>query len=388
MTKTEWKFITRAVHIGNHPDRETGAVSPPLYLTSTYQQDAVGQDRGYDYSRAVNPTRQRLETNLAALENGAYSVTFASGMAATNALFQLLDSGDHVVMSRNVYGGTYRLAEQVLRRRGLSFDYVDTREVDNVATALRPHTKVVFVETPTNPLLELVDIAAVAQLCHERGVLLVVDNTFMSPYGQRPLELGADVVLHSSTKYLGGHSDILGGVLVMNDGALAERLAFIQKAAGAVPSPFDCWLLLRSTKTLALRVQRQADNALALARWLATLPELERVIYPGLSTHPQHALARRQQRTPAGEPLFGSIISIDLGSPAKRDEFLAKLKLFLLAESLGGVESLVSNPFVMTHGDVPEAEKLAMGITEGLVRLSVGIEDLEDLQMDLAQALG
>ncbi len=387
MSKTnKLGFNTKAVHVGNEPDSKTGAVIPPIFATTTYVQDGIGQDRGYDYSRAVNPTRQMHEENIAALENGNFGIAFSSGMAATNALFQTFDAGDHFVVSRNTYGGTYRVLEKVFKRHGFVVDFVDTRELDAVKKTFKPNTKMVFIETPTNPLLEITDIQSLSEICKSKDVQLGVDNTFMSPYGQRPLELGADVVMHSSTKFIGGHSDLLGGVLITNKDELAENLHFIQKSGGAIPSAFDCWLLLRSSKTLSLRVQRQCDTAMKLAQWLEK-QDLDRVIYPGLASFPQHDLAAKQQLTPDGKPIFGSIISIDLGTIQARDNFLAKLNVFFLAESLGGVESLISNPFNMTHGDVPEDKKLAMSITEGLIRLSIGIEDFSDLKNDLQQAL-
>ncbi len=390
MTKSSvkrWNFSTKAIHIGNEADEKTGAVSPPIHLTSTYLQDGVGRDRGYDYSRVVNPTRQRLEKNLAALEDCPFAITFATGMAAITALFQLFDSGDHLILSRNTYGGTYRMAMNVLSRQGLEFSWINTRHPRNIEKAIQPNTKMVLVETPTNPLLELCDIRVTAEICKKHDLLLAVDNTFMSPYGQRPLELGAHVSLHSSTKYLGGHSDVLGGVLLTEDAEIADQLFFIQKSTGAVPSPFDCWLLLRSTKTLGLRYQTAADNALELARWLRDQAGLVNVIYPGLEEHPQYALALQQQLNPNGEPIFGSIISIDPGSITARDRCLNQLTLFTLAESLGGVESLICNPYHMTHASVPIENKLEMGITESLLRLSVGIENVEDLKADLWQAL-
>ena len=387
MSKTnKLGFNTKAVHVGNEPDSKTGAVIPPIFATTTYVQDGIGQDRGYDYSRAVNPTRQMHEENIAALENGNFGIAFSSGMAATNALFQTFDAGDHFVVSRNTYGGTYRVLEKVFKRHGFDVDFVDTRELDAVKKTFKPNTKMVFIETPTNPLLEITDIQSLSEICKNNNVLLGVDNTFMSPYGQRPLELGADVVMHSTTKFIGGHSDLLGGILITNKEELAENLHFIQKSCGAIPSAFDCWLLLRSSKTLSLRVQRQCDTAMKLAQWLEK-QDLDRVIYPGLASFPQHDLAAKQQLTPDGKPIFGSIISIDLGTIQARDNFLAKLNIFFLAESLGGVESLISNPFNMTHGDVPEDKKLAMSITEGLIRLSIGIEDFSDLKNDLQQAL-
>jgi len=379
-------FNTKAVHVGNEPDSKTGAVIPPIFATTTYVQDGIGQDRGYDYSRAVNPTRQMHEENIAALENGNFGIAFSSGMAATNALFQTFEAGDHFVVSRNTYGGTYRVLEKVFKRHGFDVDFVDTRELDAVKKTFKPNTKMVFIETPTNPLLEITDIQSLSEICKNNNVLLGVDNTFMSPYGQRPLELGADVVMHSTTKFIGGHSDLLGGILITNKEELAENLHFIQKSCGAIPSAFDCWLLLRSSKTLSLRVQRQCDTAMKLAQWLEK-QDLDRVIYPGLASFPQHDLAAKQQLTPDGKPIFGSIISIDFGTIQARDNFLAKLNVFFLAESLGGVESLISNPFNMTHGEVPEDKKLAMSITEGLIRLSIGIEDFSDLKNDLQQAL-
>ena len=387
MSKTnKLGFNTKAVHVGNEPDSKTGAVIPPIFATTTYVQDGIGQDRGYDYSRAVNPTRQMHEENIAALENGNFGIAFSSGMAATNALFQTFDAGDHFVVSRNTYGGTYRVLEKVFKRHGFDVDFVDTRELDAVKKTFKSNTKMVFIETPTNPLLEITDIQSLSEICKNNNVLLGVDNTFMSPYGQRPLELGANVVMHSTTKFIGGHSDLLGGILITNKEELAENLHFIQKSCGAIPSAFDCWLLLRSSKTLSLRVQRQCDTAMKLAQWLEK-QDLDRVIYPGLASFPQHDLAAKQQLTPDGKPIFGSIISIDLGTIQARDNFLAKLNVFFLAESLGGVESLISNPFNMTHGDVPEDKKLAMSITEGLIRLSIGIEDFSDLKNDLQQAL-
>ncbi len=382
-----WKFSTKAIHAGNKSDQITGSVSPPIHLTSTFEQDGVGKDRGYDYSRVKNPTRERLEINLAALENGKYALAFASGMAATTALFQLFDAEDNIIISRNTYGGTYRMAMEVLNRQALTFNWVDSRDPANIEAAIKPHTKLVYVETPTNPMLEICDIRAVSEICRRKGILLAVDNTFMSPYGQRPLEYGADVVMHSSTKYLGGHSDIIGGALITGNKELYEKLHFIQKSTGAVPGPFDAWLILRSTKTLGLRYQQAADNASKLAPWLSGLKQVQGVIYPGLETHPQHKLAAIQQRTPRGKSIFGSMISIYLDSIDTRDRFLKKLKIFTFAESLGGVESLISVPFAMTHGAVPVKEKLAMGITETLVRFSIGIEDVEDLMQDIKQAL-
>ena len=381
------KFQTLAIHIGNKPDKETGAVSPPIHLTSTFEQESVGNDKGFDYSRGGNPTRKRLEDNLAALEQGTYGLMFASGMAATTALFQTLSSGDHVIIGHNVYGGTYRMSTKVLSNHGIDFEFIDTRSTDLIKSAIKQNTKLIFVETPTNPLLELCDIAETSKLCMDQNILLAVDNTFMSPYGQNPLTIGADVVMHSVTKFIGGHSDILAGALVTNDSKLAEKLYFVQKSGGAVPSPFDCWLLLRSTKTMELRVQRQSDNAKEIAKRLQKSGIIDSVIYPGLESHNQHEIAVKQQVAPDGSPIFGSMISIRCGTVERRDRFLSKLRLFTLAESLGGVESLVCVPYEMTHAAVPEDSKESMGLTKDLVRLSIGIEHVDDLYDDIISSL-
>ena len=385
--KNKLKFRTRAIHSGNKADVETGAVIPALNLTSTFKQISVGVNNGFDYSRAGNPTTKRYEENIASLENCDFAISFSSGMAAITALFQLLNEGDHVVIGRNTYGGTYRLTTEVLQRHGFKFDFVDTRNVDEIAAAIKPNTKWVFVETPTNPLLELCDIKKTSDLCRLHNISLVVDNTFMSPYGQSPIQLGADIVMHSATKYIGGHSDLISGVLITDNKVLAEKLYFIQKSGGAVPSPFDCWLLLRSTKTLGLRVQKQSDNAFILAEKLSLHDSIQSVIYPGLKSHKQNKLAIKQQLNPEGKPIFGSIISIKVISVEKRDLFLKKIKLFTLAESLGGVESLISVPYDMTHVSVPIKTKEQMGLTKTLIRLSVGIENVDDLYSDLLQAL-
>ena len=382
-----WKFSTKSIHIGNKPDKETGAVSAPIHLSSTFEQDGVGKDRGFDYSRAINPTRQRLEENLAALESGNTGAAFASGMAAITAVFQLFNSGDKILMSRNVYGGTYRLIETLMKKQGLLFEYLDMCDLGALKTAITGEVKMVFIESPTNPMLELAGIKAISEICVSNDCLLVVDNTFMSPYGQRPLELGAHVVVHSTTKFIGGHSDVVGGIVISNDQSLMERIKHIQKTAGAVPGRFDCWLLLRSSMTLSLRATKQFDNALIIAKWLDSNTDIKHVIYPGLPNHPQHGLASRQQLNPDGNPVFGSIISIDLEMVQKRDNFLSRLNVFTLAESLGGVESLASNPFHMTHGSIPDSEKIDMGLTETLIRLSIGIEDSSDLITDLDNAL-
>ena len=385
--KNKDRFQTRAIHIGNKPDKETGAVSPPINLTSTFEQESVGNDKGFDYSRGGNPTRKRLEDNLAALEQGTYGLMFASGMAATTALFQTLSSGDHVIIGHNVYGGTYRMSAKVLSNHGIDFEFIDTRSTDLIKSAIKQNTKLIFVETPTNPLLELCDIKETSKICMDHNILLAVDNTFMSPYGQNPLTIGANVVMHSATKSIGGHSDVLAGALITNDSSLAEKLYFVQKSGGAVPSPFDCWLLLRSTKTIELRVQRQSDNAMDIAERLQKVEIIDSVIYPGLESHNQHEIAVKQQVAPDGTPIFGSMISIRCGTVERRDRFLSKLRLFTLAESLGGVESLVCVPYEMTHAAVPEDSKETMGLTKDLVRLSIGIEHVDDLYDDIISSL-
>jgi len=376
-------FSTRAIHAGQQADPTTGAVIVPVYQTSTYAQEALGRHKGYEYARTHNATRAALEANLAALEGGRYGLSFASGLAATNTLLQTLSAGDHVVAGNNLYGGTYRLFEKVLKRFGLAFSFVPSADLDAFERAWRPETRIAFVETPTNPMMQLTDIAAVAERAHRRGVKVVVDNTFMTPFFQRPLALGADVVLHSVTKYLNGHSDMVGGALVTSDDGLAEQLRFLQNAAGAVPGPMDCWLALRGTKTLALRMQRHEENARVLAPFLEGHPGVGRVFYPGLAAHPQHALARRQASG------FGGMISFIPGDgslEAGRRVF-DRFRLFTRAESLGGVESLVCHPASMTHASVPREDRLAIGFADGLLRLSVGIEDVADLREDLDQAL-
>jgi cystathionine gamma-lyase len=375
-------FGTRAIHAGQTPDPTTGAVMTPVYYTSTYVQDGPGVHKGFEYSRTHNLTRFALENNLAALEGGAHGLCFASGLAATNTIMQLLSAGDHVVACDDMYGGTFRLFDKVLRRQGLEFSYVDPAGGGAaVAEAVRASTKMVWIETPTNPLLKLCDIADVARVCKERGLILAVDNTFMTPFNQRPLELGADLVCHSTTKYLNGHSDVVGGAVVTNRDDLHEQLAFLQNAVGAVPSPMDSFLVLRGTKTLHVRMERHEHNARALAGWLAEHDQVERVIYPGLPSHPQHQLAKTQQRG------FGGMISFDLagGIDAAR-RFLQTCELFACAESLGGVESLVEHPAIMTHASVPPERRRELGIGDGFIRLSVGIEDLDDLRTDLERA--
>jgi cystathionine gamma-lyase len=375
-------FGTLAVHAGQSPDPVTGAVMTPIYYTSTYAQDAPGVHKGFEYSRTHNLTRFALEANLAALEGGKHGLCFASGLAATSTILQLLDAGAHVIAGDDLYGGTFRLFDKVYRRLGFEFSYVDPiGGAAAVEAAIRPSTKLVWVETPTNPMLKLIDVAAVADVCKRRGLLLAVDNTFMTPYLQRPLALGADVVVHSTTKYLNGHSDVVGGAIVVDDDDLRARLAFLQNAVGAVPSPMDSFLVLRGTKTLHVRMQRHEDNARALATWLAGHPQVERVIYPGLDSHPQHALARRQARG------FGGMISFVLrGGLDDARRFLSACRIFTLAESLGGVESLIEHPAIMTHASVPADRRAALGIADGLIRLSVGIEDVDDLRGDLERA--
>ena len=375
-------FGTRAIHAGQSPDPTTGAVMTPVYFTSTYAQEGPGEHKGFEYSRTHNLTRSALEANLAALEEGRHGLAFASGLAATSTVMQLLSAGDHVIAGDDLYGGSFRLFDKVYRRLGLSFSYVDPVGGGAAfAAAMQPNTRLVWLETPTNPLLKLCDIAAVAEVCKQRGVLLAVDNTFMTPYHQQPLALGADIVCHSTTKYLNGHSDVIGGAVITRDDALHERLAFLQNAVGAVPSPMDSFLVLRGLKTLHVRMDRHEQNARTLATWLATHQQVERVIYPGLESHPQHALAVRQQRG------FGGMISFDLrGGVEAAKRFLRACALFTLAESLGGVESLIEHPAIMTHASVPADRRRALGLGDGLIRLSVGIEDLDDLKADLERA--
>ena len=381
------KFETNAIHIGNEPDLSTGSISPPIHLTSTYVQEGIGKNKGYDYSRGNNPTRRRLEKNIASLEGGCDAIAFSSGMAATTALFQELSQGDHVIISRNVYGGTYRMTTQVLSNHGLQFDFVDTRDIRHIKKAIKTNTKWIFVETPTNPMLEITDIAAVSKLCKENNLLFAVDNTFMSPYGQRPIENGADCVMHSSTKFIGGHSDVLGGILVVKNKELAEKLHFIQRSGGAIPSPFDAWLLLRSVKTMAMRVQKASDNAMVLAKYFDSHNKIAKTIYPGLDSHPENKIARKQQHSPNGDIVYGSILSLVFESKFELDKFVNKINLFSLAESLGGVESLMSIPYFMTHADVPMDVKAEMDLAPELLRLAVGIEHIDDLRADVKQAL-
>ncbi|GAB4116068.1 MAG: cystathionine gamma-synthase [Roseiflexaceae bacterium] len=372
-------FATRAIHAGQDPDPTTGAVIVPIYQTSTFAQEEVGVHKGYEYARTGNPTRTALETALAALDGGAYALAFASGLAAEATVLMMLSAGDHIVAGDDAYGGTYRLFDKVFKRHGITVDYVDTRDPENVAEAIREETRLVWIETPTNPLLKLADIRAIATHARSRGVLTLVDNTFASSYLQRPLELGADIVLYSTTKYMGGHSDVVGGALVLNDPEVYGRLKFLQNAAGGVPGPFDSWLVLRGLKTLALRMRAHSENGLAVAQFLEGHPAVEQVIYPGLASHPQHELAKRQMLACGGMISF-----LPHGGEEAARRIVARTKLFTLAESLGGVESLIELPSAMTHASVVGSP---LEVPQGLVRISVGIEDVADLIADLEAAL-
>jgi len=375
------RFSTICLHAGQEPDPATGAIITPIYQTSTYVQEALGRHKGFEYARTQNPTRSALEANLAAIEAGKAAFAFASGMAAIHAITSLMRSGDHVVMSDNVYGGTFRLFDKVLNRFGLTFTQVDTADLSAVERAFTPATRMLFVETPSNPVMRLTDLRAVTELAHRHDVRVVVDNTFASPCLQRPIESGADLVTHSTTKYLNGHSDSVGGIVIATREDDIEALRFLQNAAGAILSPFDSWLVLRGTKTLPLRMAQHNTNGLALAQFLEGHPKVKAVYYPGLPSHPQHALAVRQMRG------FGGMLAFELGSLEAARTLLNSVKLIALAESLGGVETLISHPATMTHAAVPAARRQAIGVTDGLVRISAGIEDLEDLKEDLAQAL-
>jgi cystathionine beta-lyase/cystathionine gamma-synthase len=382
MTTERKGFSTRAIHDGQEPETLTGAVGVPIYATSTYQQDELGKPRlGYEYSRVSNPTRDRLEANLASLEGGMAARVFASGMAAVTAFCQMMRAGDHVVAGDNLYGGTPRFFDQVMAKFGITFTYVDTKNPENVAAAMQSGTRYVYLETPTNPLMALTDIAEVSAVAHGKGAEVIVDNTFMSPYFQRPLELGADMVLHSTTKFLNGHSDGLGGVIVCSTAEQAANLAFLQKASGAILSPFESWLILRGVKTLAVRMKQHDVNGRAVADYLQKHPRVKKVIYPGLAEHPQHELAKRQMKG------FGSMITIDTGSLENAKKMVKRLRLCILGESLGGVETLVSHPATMTHAAVGAEGRAKIGLTDGMVRISVGIEDVDDILADLEQAL-
>jgi len=374
-------FSTKAIHAGQEPEPVTGAIMPPVFLTSTYVQEELGKDRGYVYSRVANPTRTALEQNIAALEGGAEGMAFSSGTAAIDAILHLVKSGEHAIMSRNVYGGTYRIARQVWEDYGLQFDFVDTTDLQQVERVIRPNTRMLFIETPTNPTIEITDLAGSARIAKQHGLLSVADNTFATPYLQQPLAFGFDIVVHSLTKYLNGHSDMLGGLVVTNEKSIAERLRFLQKSVGGVLSPFDAWLCLRGTKTLAVRMKQHNESAMIVARWLAGQQRVLRVYYPGLEKHPQHLLAKKQMRG------FGGMISFDMGSLERAGAFLKKVRLCALAESLGGVETIITHPASMTHAAIPEEQRQLIGITNGMVRISVGLEDVEDIIADLESAL-
>jgi cystathionine beta-lyase/cystathionine gamma-synthase len=376
------RFSTVCIHAGQEPDPSTGAIITPIYQTSTYVQEEVGRHKGFEYARTQNPTRLALEKNLAAIEGGKAAYAFASGMAAIDAITTLLEAGDHVVVTDNTYGGTYRLFEQVLRRYQLTFSYVDTSSLQQIEQAIRPQTKMLFVETPTNPVMRLTDLSAAGELARRHRIKIVVDNTFASPSLQRPIEFGADLVVHSTTKYLNGHSDSVGGIVVAAHDDDIEHLKFIQNAAGAILSPFDSWLILRGTKTLPLRMAQHNINGQALAEYLVGHPKVKAVLYPGLPSHPQHALAKRQMKG------FGGMLTFDVGSLDAAYEVCKRVRLMALAESLGGVETLISHPASMTHASVPAERRAKIGLTDGLVRISAGIEDPADLIEDLAQALG
>jgi cystathionine beta-lyase/cystathionine gamma-synthase len=373
-------FSTDCIHAGQEPEVGTGAVTIPIYQTSTYVQPRLGEHKGYEYARTKNPTRSALEANLAVLERGRQGHCFASGMSAIDTVFRLLKKGDHVIAGENMYGGSYRLFSKVLERFGLEFTYVDTSKKKAVEQAFRPNTRVLFLETPTNPMMTLTDLAGCSELAHARGALVVVDNTFCSPCLQRPIEFGADIVVHSTTKFLNGHSDSVGGAVVSNSDELGEQIGFLQNAVGAILSPFDSWLVLRGIKTLAVRMERHNTNGMSVANYLSHHPKVKKVYYPGLSDHPQHALAKKQMSG------FGSMISFELGSKENAAAFLNRVRLCSLAESLGGVETLISHPETMTHASVPVEDRKRLGITPGLVRISVGIEDVEDLIADLENA--
>lgn len=374
-------FSTDAIHAGQNPDQVTGAVSTPIYMTSTYAQDELGVHKGFEYGRTHNLTRQSLEQNIATLEKGKYGIAFASGLSAENAILGLMKSGDHTIVSNNVYGGTYRLFELIMKDYGLNFSWVDTTNIKNIENAVNSKTKMVYIETPTNPMLNITDIKAVSELCRRHKLICVVDNTFMSPYFQNPLMLGADVVIHSTTKYLNGHCDVVGGILITNDDKIHERLRYLQNAVGAVPSPFDCWLTLRSTKTLAVRMKQHQENAMAIASYLEKQSYVKKVLYPGLKSHPQYDLAKKQMSG------FGGMISVEFRDFETAKKVLNNVKIYTLAESLGGVESLICHPASMTHASVPKEEREKYGFTDSIVRFSVGIEDKEDLIADIEQAI-
>jgi cystathionine beta-lyase/cystathionine gamma-synthase len=376
------QFGTRAIHAGQRPDLLSGAIMTPIYTTSTYVQEGLGKNKGYEYARGKNPTREALERNVAALEGGTHGFAYSSGMGATDSIMKLFKSGDHIVAGESSYGGTFRLFDKILRNFGLCFTYVDSRDPQLVEDACTKNTVAIMMETPTNPMMRITDLAAVGQIAKRRNALFIVDNTFASPYFQRPFDYGADIVYHSTTKYLNGHSDMVGGIAVVRDDALAERMQFILNTSGAVPGAFDAWLVLRGTKTLHLRMPRHDENGREIAAWLAEKIGHENVIYPGLPSHPQHELAKRQMKG------FGGMISVRTGSKDRAATILSRVRVFSLAESLGGVESLISHPASMTHASVPPERRAALGLTDDLLRLSCGVEDVGDLIADLEQAFG
>ena len=384
-TKKNTKFSTKTIHVGNKID-ETGAAVTPLHLTSTFRQPTFRSSEKFVYSRTGGPTIDALEENFAMLEDAKYSFAFASGMAAMSAIFLMFKPGDHVLISKNVYGGVFRLVTKVLNDNGVNFDFIDTTDLNLIKKSIKESTKLIHLETPSNPLLEIADILAVSNICKSNKILLSVDNTFMSPYGQKPLNLGADIVMHSTTKYIGGHSDVLSGALMVNDKKSAEKITLIQNTSGALPSPFDAWLLLRSIKTLSLRVEKHFSNTMKIAIWLKKQKKVTRVIYPGLKEHPQYSIAKKQQKNPNGNTVYGGIISFELEKSIDINKFAKKLNFITLAESLGGVKTLISCPYSMTHASVPKKEKETLGITKNLLRLSVGIENADDLisELDLA----
>ena len=375
------KFATKAIHAGQHPEEITGAVSTPIFQTSTYSNEKLGETKGFDYGRTTNPTRFALERNLAALENGKYGYCFSSGMAAVHALITMFKPGDHIVCSDNVYGGVFRLFDQIIKDYNFEFTYINTSDIELVKKSLKENTKLIHIETPTNPMLGITDIEAVSKIAKAKNILVSVDNTFMSPYFQNPLDLGADIVLHSSTKYLNGHCDVIGGCVITSDEEISEKIKFIQKSIGAVPAPLDCWLILRSIKTLAYRMKAHNENAIAICSVLESDKRIKKIFYPGLKSHPQYDIIKKQMRG------FGGMISIDVGTYEAAQNFCNALSIFQIAESLGGVESLVCHPATMTHASVPKEFRDRLGITDGLVRLSVGIEDIEDLLEDIKNAL-
>ena len=380
------KFNTKTVHKGQKPEELYGSVSLPIYQTSTFKQNKIGEYT-YDYSRAGNPTRTNLEENICSLEEGKDAISFASGLAAISSVVQLFKSDDHIILTENVYGGTYRLLNTIMNKFKVESSWVDTSSIKSIKSKIKSNTKLIFIETPTNPMMSLSDIKAIVALAKEHNILVAVDNTFMSPYFQRPLQMGADIVIHSTTKYLNGHSDVIGGAVIVNDREIGERLHYIQMSVGAVPGPFDCWLTQRSIKTLHLRMPRHDENGRTIAKYLSESNKINKVFYPGLENHPQHELAKKQQLDPNGKPGFGAMISIDLGSFDKASKFVSHLNIFTLAESLGGVESLICHPAKMTHASISAEDRQRLGISDGLLRLSIGIEDVDDLISDLDTAL-